>query len=216
MGVETKLGIGGNRASQEDAAFAVSNSSPDSLAQRVLDITVAGTLLVLLAPLFAVIATAVRLTSPGPVLYRQIRVGKGGRLFQLVKFRSMVHDSEKIGPWFTALGDPRITKLGKFLRSTSLDELPQLINVLRGEMSLVGPRPDVPAQLTDYTQEERRIILSVRPGITGLAQVVGRSNLSMHERTNYSVHYALHRSLLLDLKILLRTLWVVAGSRGTT
>ena len=193
----------------------MNNSSGDSLAKRILDVTAAGMLLVLLAPLLAVIALAVRLTSPGPVFYRQSRVGKGERSFQMLKFRSMVRNADAIGSWFTDPDDPRITLLGKILRSTSLDELPQLINVFRGEMSLVGPRPDVPAQLANYSQEERRIILSVRPGITGLAQVMGRSRLSAQGRTNYNVYYALYRNLLLDLKILLRTIWVVGSRRGT-
>jgi lipopolysaccharide/colanic/teichoic acid biosynthesis glycosyltransferase len=187
----------------------------DSVGKSIFDVTAATLLLLLAAPLFAIIAAAVKLTSRGTVLYRQTRVGNGGRLFPMLKFRSMVANAAQTGPWYTEENDPRVTWVGRVLRSASLDELPQLINVIRGEMSLVGPRPPVPLQLGDYTEEDRRILFSVKPGITGLAQVMGRSSLPVEARTSYSIHYALHRTMLMDLGILARTAWAVVTRQGT-
>ena len=201
--------------SQPLAIDGVTTLLRDSVGKSIFDVATATLLLLLVAPLFAVIAAAVKLTSPGTVFYRQTRVGRGKRQFPMLKFRSMVANADRIGPWYTEENDLRVTWVGRVLRSASLDELPQLINVIRGEMSLVGPRPPVPTQLADYTEEDRRILFSVKPGITGLAQVMGRSSLPVEARTNYSIHYALHRTMLMDLGILARTAWAVVTRQGT-
>jgi lipopolysaccharide/colanic/teichoic acid biosynthesis glycosyltransferase len=173
--------------------------------KRLLDILGAIVALLLLWPLLLAVAVTVRLGSPGPVLFRQVRVGKGGRLFTIFKFRSMVLDAEKRGGFSTADNDPRITPVGAFIRRTSLDELPQIFNVLRGEMSWVGPRPDVPAQRNDYTEEEWKLRHRVRPGITGLAQASLRSLATPEQRKALDLEYAAHASLAMDFKILIMT-----------
>lgn len=141
------------------------------MAKRLFDVVVALISLALLAPLMLLIAVAVRLDSPGPALFRQVRVGRHGREFRLLKFRSMVSDPAARGPLVTAAGDLRITRVGAVLRSSKLDELPQLLNVLRGEMSLVGPRPEVPRYVAAYPRGTRELVLSVRPGITDEASI---------------------------------------------
>jgi lipopolysaccharide/colanic/teichoic acid biosynthesis glycosyltransferase len=193
--------------------------------KRTFDLLAAATGLLLFAPLMACIAAAVKLSSPGPVFYRGVRTGRHGRSFRILKFRSMVADGEQRGGTTTGRNDPRVTPLGRLLRRTKLDELPQLINVLVGEMSLVGPRPEV-AEYTDaYTADERRI-LSVRPGITDLAslrfneleQVVGSSNPDETFRRDVlpvkialRLKYVDERSLAGDLVILAKTAVVVAA-----
>jgi lipopolysaccharide/colanic/teichoic acid biosynthesis glycosyltransferase len=173
--------------------------------KRLFDIVVCGLLLVVIVPVLALIALAIRLDSAGPILFRQERVGRGGQPFQMLKFRSMVKDAPSLGPYFTKKGDPRITRAGAFLRRTSLDELPQLINVLTGDMSLVGPRPDVPAQRQLYTAQEWEKRHRVRPGITGLAQATVRSSAGEGQRKSLDLEYVDRESFLLDLWILLLT-----------
>ncbi|MEM9270335.1 MAG: sugar transferase [Pseudomonadota bacterium] len=174
--------------------------------KRAFDILIC--LLLALPVAFAVwlCSIAIRLDGPGPVLFRQTRVGLGGAPFEILKLRTMVVDAEAKGGFATQAGDARITRVGRVLRKTSLDELPQLWNVLVGDMSLVGPRPDVPAQRDLYTDAEFALRHSVRPGITGLAQASGRSSLTMEERRNLDLDYARNASLALDLQILWRTL----------
>jgi exopolysaccharide biosynthesis polyprenyl glycosylphosphotransferase len=180
--------------------------------------------LILLSPLLLAIAIAVKCDSSGPVLFRQTRVGKGGRDFRIVKFRTMHidaesrldairHLNENDGVLFKVRDDPRITRVGKWLRRLSLDELPQLINVLRGDMSLVGPRPPLPAEVAAYPADMRRR-LAVRPGITGLWQVSGRSDLSWSEAVRLDLRYVENWSFSLDCVILLRTLSAVCRSSG--
>ncbi|MEB3275541.1 MAG: sugar transferase [Cyanobacteriota bacterium] len=176
------------------------------LLKRGADLVVAALALLLLAPLLLLVALAVRLDSPGPVLFRQQRVGLGGRTFEMLKFRSMVEDAPRLGGYSTASGDPRITRSGRWLRQLSLDELPQLINVLRGDMSLVGPRPDVPAQRSSYSAHEWQQRHRVRPGITGLAQATVRSDARPGQRKALDLQYVREQSLGLDLWILLLTL----------
>lgn len=147
--------------------------SADELARRLLDVVAAAAGLALLSPLFLAIAAAIKLDSPGPVFYRARRVGRYGQEFRLYKFRSMVADADRRGPGITAAGDRRVTRVGRFLRRTKLDELPQLINVLKGEMSLVGPRPEDPRYVALYTPEQRRV-LEARPGITSAASLAFR------------------------------------------
>jgi len=172
---------------------------------RALDVAGASLGLVLASPFLAVAAIAIKLDGGGPVLYRQHRVGKDGREFELVKLRTMVVGAEREGAgWAVDHGDPRITRVGSVLRRLSLDELPQLWNVVRGEMSLVGPRPTLAYQVEQYTPHQRRR-LDVRPGITGWAQVQGRASLPWEERIELDVWYVEHRSPSLDLKILART-----------
>jgi lipopolysaccharide/colanic/teichoic acid biosynthesis glycosyltransferase len=172
---------------------------------RALDLAGASLGLVLASPFLAAAAIAIKLDGGGPVFYRQQRVGKDGCEFELVKLRTMVVGAERQGAgWAVNHGDPRITRVGTMLRRLSLDELPQLWNVVRGEMSLIGPRPTLAYQVEQYTAQQRRR-LDVRPGITGWAQVQGRASLPWEERIELDVWYVDHRSPWLDLKILART-----------
>ncbi len=187
----------------------------EAIIKRILDATAAAVLLVVLSPLLAVIALAVRLDSPGAAFFRQERLGRGGRVFRMLKFRTMRKGSEHEGSGVYSDGrDGRVTRVGRFLRRTSLDELPQLWNILRGEMSFVGPRPPLcyhPWPLGQYTEEERRMFL-VRPGLTGWAQVNGRRTLPWPERIRLNVRYVEQVSLALDLRILARTVRRVASA----
>jgi lipopolysaccharide/colanic/teichoic acid biosynthesis glycosyltransferase len=172
---------------------------------RAVDVTLAGAALAVTSPLLAVAALAIKLDDGGPVLYRQTRVGKDGSDFELLKLRTMVVGAETRGAGLAVdEGDPRITRVGRVLRRLSLDELPQLWNVVRGEMSMIGPRPTLRYQVERYDERQRRR-LDVRPGITGWAQVHGRAALPWAERIELDVWYVEHRSPALDLKILLRT-----------
>jgi lipopolysaccharide/colanic/teichoic acid biosynthesis glycosyltransferase len=185
---------------------------------RALDVAIAGTGLVATAPLLVAAVIAIRLEDGGPALYRQRRVGKGGVDFELLKLRTMVVGAEGQGAGFAVdRGDSRITRVGRILRATSIDELPQLWNVLRGDMSIVGPRPTLRYQVDRYTERQRRR-LDVKPGVTGWAQVQGRAALPWGERIELDVWYVEHRSPLLDLKILLRTPLALFGGtyKGAT
>ena len=184
------------------------------MTRRALDIVVAGAALVLTAPLLALAMLAIRLESPGSAIYRQRRMGKDARPFDLFKLRTMVDGAEHLGAGLAVnAGDTRITRVGAFLRRTSLDELPNLFNVLRGDMSLIGPRPTLPVQVAQYTARERGR-LSVKPGITGWAQVNGRASLPWSERIELDLYYVEHRSLALDLRILSRTPAMVLSGGG--
>ena len=179
--------------------------SVDEVAKRALDLTGAAVGLTLSAPVLAAAAVAVRLEDDGPVFFRQERVGQDGRPFEVLKLRTMIVDAHTQGAGYAVdKGDSRITRIGHLLRKTSIDELPQLWNVLRGEMSLVGPRPTLAYQVERYTDRQRRR-LEVKPGLTGWAQINGRASLSWPERIELDVWYVEHRSLWLDLRILLRT-----------
>ena len=176
-----------------------------SLLNRALDVAIAGTGLALASPVLALAAVAVKLEDRGPVLFRQVRVGKDGEDFELLKLRTMVVGAERQGAGYAVdRGDPRITRVGRFLRRTSIDELPQLWNVVRGDMSLIGPRPTLRYQVERYSERQRRR-LEVLPGITGWAQIHGRAALSWEERIELDLWYVDHRSPLTDLLILLRT-----------
>lgn len=181
---------------------------------RALDILIATVALVLLAPVLLLAAVAIKLTSPGPVIYRQRRVGRGGREFEMLKLRTMVQGSDPVGVGTVVTReDPRVTPAGRFLRRTSLDEVPNLVNVLRGEMAIVGPRPTIPAQVADYTPRQHRRH-DVLPGITGWAQVRGRAGIPWEERIELDLWYVEHRSLALDLRILARTAVLVLTGHG--
>ena len=182
--------------------------------RRLLDILIAAIGLAVTSPVLLVAAVATRLESPGSVIYRHARVGRGGAAFELYKLRTMVQGAETMGAGlYIEERDPRITRTGRVLRRFSLDELPNLVNVLRGEMSIVGPRPTVQEQVDRYTPHQRRR-LEVKPGITGWAQVNGRLSLSWPERIELDVWYVENRSLALDLRILARTAKLLATGRG--
>ena len=179
--------------------------------KRLMDLLLSLLALAALTPVLLLTALAVAATSGRPVLFRQTRLGRGGRAFSMFKFRSMVNNAAATGPYFTSGDDPRITRVGRFIRRTSLDELPQLINVIQGDMSLVGPRPDLPVQRALYTEADWAQRCSVRPGITGLAQVVNRSQGSEAERLALDLRYTREATLWLDLQILWRTLGRLSG-----
>jgi lipopolysaccharide/colanic/teichoic acid biosynthesis glycosyltransferase len=185
---------------------------------RTADVALAGVGLVLASPLLAAAALAVKLEDRGPVLYRQTRVGKDGRDFEVLKLRSMVVGAERRGLGYAVdRGDARITRVGRILRRTSIDELPQLWNVVRGDMSVIGPRPTLRYQVDRYDERQRKR-LDVRPGLTGWAQIHGRASLAWAERIELDVWYVEHHSPLLDLKILLRTPLALLGGtyRGSS
>ena len=181
---------------------------------RALDVALSAALLLITSPLLALAAIVIRLESRGPVFYRQLRVGRAGEPFQLWKLRTMVPGAESMGAGIYVLeGDPRITRTGRLLRRFSLDELPNLVNVLKGDMAIVGPRPTVQEQVDRYTDRQRRR-LEVKPGITGWAQVNGRTSLSWPERIELDVWYVEHRSIRLDIRILMKTARMLATGHG--
>lgn len=192
--------------------------------KRILDVVIGATIFLLCAPLFAVVSAWIRLVSPGPIFFWQHRVGKGGKLFRLFKFRTMVdgahllhdqvtHLNQCDGPVLKIANDPRLHRIGAFLRRTSLDELPQLWNVLRGDMSLVGPRPALPAEVAHYAPHYHQR-LTVTPGMTGLWQVSGRTNVPFKRWMAMDIWYVQHWSLAIDAWILLRTLPAVLRRDG--
>ncbi len=195
------------------------------LIKRVFDIGAAGSAIFLLSPFFLTIAILIKLSSPGPVIFCQTRVGQYGRHFNFYKFRSMRPDAPELrklleaenesgdGVIFKMKNDPRITKIGKFLRRTSLDETPQLFNVLLGDMSLVGPRPPLPAEVQLYTLEDRKR-LNIRPGITCIWQVSGRSDIPFNEQVMLDKEYIASKNMWVDLLILLKTIPAVLSGRG--
>lgn len=181
---------------------------------RAFDLAIALVALLVLSPFLLLAAVAIKLGSRGPVLYRQRRVGKDGREFEMLKLRTMVEGSDPVGVGTVVTReDPRVTRAGRFLRRTSLDEVPNLLNVLRGEMAIVGPRPTIPAQVKDYTPRQSRRH-EVLPGITGWAQVQGRAGIPWEERIELDVWYVDHRSAALDLRILARTVRLLVSGQG--
>jgi exopolysaccharide biosynthesis polyprenyl glycosylphosphotransferase len=192
--------------------------------KRFLDITAAVLMLILFLPIIPVVAILIKLDSPGPVLFKQKRIGKDGKEFDFFKFRSMVSDAEEVigtlrplstnnGPIFKLKNDPRITPVGRFLRRSSLDELPQLLNVLKGDMSIVGPRPNLPSEVSHYLSWQRRR-LDVTPGITCFWQIAGRSHIGFQEWMRLDLEYIRKRSLLTDLKIMIKTIPAVIARKG--
>lgn len=192
--------------------------------KRILDVTVASIALLGTAPIMALTALLIKLDSPGPVLFRQVRVGKDGEQFYCLKFRSMFIDAERRkaeliarneadGPVFKMKNDPRITRVGRVIRKLSIDELPQLFNVLKGEMSLVGPRPAIPTEVARYTFEQLGRLHAI-PGITGLQQVSGRSNLDFKRWVELDLEYIAEQSIWKDIEILIKTIPAVIFSRG--
>lgn len=181
---------------------------------RSFDIAIALLALVVFSPVLLIAAIAIRLGSHGPVIYRQRRVGLGGEEFEMLKLRTMAAGSDPVGVGTVVTrDDPRVTAAGRVLRRTSLDEIPNLINVLRGEMAIVGPRPTIPAQVIDYTPRQHRRH-EVCPGITGWAQVQGRAGIPWEQRIELDVEYVDRRSAALDARILLKTLWLLITGHG--
>lgn len=201
------------------------------MAKRIFDLAFSLLGLGVLLPLILLVAVWIKLTSRGPAFYRGVRVGRGGKRFRVLKFRTMEVDAEQLGGPSTSDDDPRITKVGRLLRKYKLDELPQLFNVLKGEMSLVGPRPEVPLEVDRYTPPQREL-LSVSPGITDWASIrfrnegeILRGSPNAHETYREKIQpvkillgleYARHHSLWIDLRIILATLWTIAGGRPET
>jgi lipopolysaccharide/colanic/teichoic acid biosynthesis glycosyltransferase len=171
-------------------------------------------LLIPIIPVMAAVAICILLTDGRPVFFCQMRVGLGGNHFKLWKFRSMIVDADKIGSYSTDANDTRITGIGKFIRRTSIDELPQLFNVIIGDMSLVGPRPDVPQQRSNYSQEQWELRVSAKPGITGLAQATLRSDATADERLALDLNYVRSNGLLIDTCILLQTAMQILRKGG--
>lgn len=186
----------------------------EPMLKRTFDVIVSLSTIVVTSPLWVVISLCIFVSDRGPVLYRQQRVGLAGKPFGIYKFRTMVPNADKIGGYSTTYGDPRITRVGGVLRRYSLDELPQLLNVLMGHMSLVGPRPDVPMQKSLYTEAEYAKRTSVRPGITGLAQATARSQATPEERKRLDLEYVDRASFLFDLQVILMTVRQVVAVGG--
>jgi len=182
--------------------------------KRLIDLVLSSLLFVILLPIFFVIALLVRIDSKGPAIYKQLRVGKGQSLFNIYKFRTMVAGADQIGPLSTQRGDRRITRVGRVLRKTSLDELPQLLNVIKGDMSIVGPRPDVPSNVKNYDPARMRKF-EVQPGITGYAQVYGRSDLSTEEKMKLELEYVNGVSFHLDFAIIVKTFRKLLGDKSS-
>ncbi|UZJ80993.1 sugar transferase [Fictibacillus sp. KU28468] len=209
--------------SKSDHAFHYQKQQWYDASKRIMDIAGALVGLILLSWLFIMIAILIKKEdAKGPVFFKQIRVGKNGKKFYMYKFRSMVTDAESrlnellkhneiSGAMFKMKDDPRITRIGKFIRKTSIDELPQLINVLKGDMSLVGPRPPLPREVQEYTNHDRQRLL-VTPGCTGLWQVSGRNHVGFHEMVELDLEYISNRSLLFDIRIIFKTITVLFGS----
>jgi lipopolysaccharide/colanic/teichoic acid biosynthesis glycosyltransferase len=193
--------------------------------KRILDILGSLFGLVLFFPVFIILAVLIKLESPkDPVFFKQLRVGKNEKLFHVYKFRSMVSDAEKLldhllaqnevsGAMFKMKNDPRVTRIGRFIRKTSIDEVPQLWNVLIGNMSLVGPRPPLPREVSEYTAYDMQRLLVI-PGCTGLWQISGRSNVGFHEMVELDLIYIQKRSIFIDLQIIYKTVWVLFGSKN--
>lgn len=193
--------------------------------KRLMDIVVALCGLIFLLPIFFIVALLIKLEDPkGPIFFQQVRVGKHEKKFDMYKFRSMITDAEEklkellehneiSGAMFKMKDDPRVTKIGKFIRKTSIDELPQLLNVLKGDMSLVGPRPPLPREVKQYTAYDKQRLL-VTPGCTGLWQVTARNSVGFNEMVELDVKYIRNRSILYDIKIILKTVKVLLGSNN--
>ncbi len=181
---------------------------------RIFDIVLSLFVLVVFIPIWLVISLIIKLDSSGPVIFRQIRVGLNGKLFQMYKFRTMVKNAQKIGPLLTEKNDCRVTFIGRFLRKTSLDEIPNFINVLKGEMSVIGPRPEVPDIACHYNKWQKKV-LSVKPGITGFSQVLGRQELEIDYKSRLDRYYIKKSGLCMDMWIMFKTVFVVVKGSGT-
>jgi len=210
---------------KEKNVISVNNNMSYEIIKRMIDIIGASIGIVFLSLIFLIVSIAIKIEDPkGPIFFSQLRVGKNGEKFKMYKFRSMVTDAEEkleqllqynetTGAMFKMKYDPRVTKIGRFVRKTSIDELPQLLNVLKGDMSLVGPRPPLPREVDLYTKYDKQRLL-VTPGCTGLWQISGRSNIGFKQMVELDLFYIEHKSLLLDMKIILKTCFLFLGSKG--
>lgn len=192
--------------------------------KRIIDIVASSIGIILLSPIFIVVSIAIKLESKGPIFFGQDRVGQYGKVFKMYKFRSMIKNAEELldklkdknemsGPMFKMKDDPRITKIGRFIRKTSIDELPQLFNVLKGEMSLVGPRPNLPKEVAQYTEFQKQKLLA-KPGLTCYWQVMGRNSIDFEDWMKLDVKYIEERSTLIDLKLIFKTFFVLFGDEN--
>lgn len=180
--------------------------------KRIIDLMISLLSIIILSPLFLIVSIIIKIDSKGPILFKQDRIGKDGKVFKIYKFRSMVVGAENTGSKnYSFKGDPRVTKVGKFIRATSIDELPQLVNIIKGEMSIIGPRPVLtyfPCTYDEYTKEQLKRF-EARPGVTGLAQINGRKGIPWDKRISYDIEYIENISFLLDLKIFFKTVYNV-------
>ncbi|WP_139691837.1 sugar transferase [Sporolactobacillus terrae] len=209
----------------QDLKEKVENQHMYRITKRLIDIIGAILGIIFLSPVFLIVSALIKIEdSKGPVIFKQVRVGKNGRTFKIYKFRSMVTNAEQLlgqlldqnettGAMFKMKNDPRVTRIGHFIRKTSLDELPQLFNVLKGEMSLVGPRPPLPREVEKYTGCDKQRLL-VTPGCTGLWQVSGRSNVGFDKMVELDIQYIENRSAIFDIKIIIKTLLLLLGSKN--
>jgi exopolysaccharide biosynthesis polyprenyl glycosylphosphotransferase len=222
--IQTLSGLEGGLGLSETAEYEIGGTLTYHVVKRVFDVVIGVVILILLLPIIPVLAIMIKLESPGGVFFRQERVGKGGRVFKFYKFRSMCKEAEEQkdhiealneqeGPVFKVRSDPRVTIVGKFLRRSSLDEIPQIFNVLKGDMSIVGPRPHMPKEVAQYQSWHRRR-LEVIPGITCLWQISGRSHISFNEWMRLDIEYLKNRSFKYDLVIFLKTIPAVIARKG--
>lgn len=184
-----------------------------SFIKRLTDLLISSISLIITSPLFLIVAIAIKIDSKGPVFFLHERTGLKGKPFKMIKFRGMIDNALKYGPGITQVNDPRITRVGKFLRRTSIDELPQLINVLKGEMSIIGPRPEIISITSTYSKDHQKVF-EFLPGITGISQVNGRQTLAPEQRSEMELEYYSRESFWGDLMIVLKTFWVVISNKG--
>ncbi len=184
-----------------------------SFIKRFTDIIFSLFSLIVSFPIFLISALAIKIDSAGPVFFLHERTGLHGKSFKMIKFRGMINNALNYGPGITQINDPRITKVGKFLRRSSIDELPQLINVLKGEMSIIGPRPEIISITSNYNDHQRSVFQFL-PGITGISQINGRQSLTPEERTAMEIEYYMNETFLSDLQIFLKTFWVILSNKG--
>ncbi|NWF49555.1 MAG: sugar transferase [Ignavibacteriaceae bacterium] len=184
-----------------------------SLLKRLTDIFFSVLTLIISAPLLLIAIIAIKLDSKGPVFFKQDRTGLHGKLFRMIKLRGMVENASEIGPELTQVNDPRITRVGKILRRTSIDEIPQVINVIKGEMSIVGPRPEIPTITAKYSEEQKKVF-NFKPGITGISQINGRQTLTPDKRVKMEIEYYSNATFLSDMAIALKTFKVIISNEG--
>jgi lipopolysaccharide/colanic/teichoic acid biosynthesis glycosyltransferase len=184
-----------------------------SLLKRLTDIFFSVLTLIISAPLLLIAIIAIKLDSKGPVFFKQNRAGLHGKLFRMIKLRGMVENASEIGPELTQVNDPRITRVGKILRRTSIDEIPQVLNVIKGEMSIVGPRPEIPTITAKYSEEQKKVF-NFKPGITGISQINGRQTLTPDKRVKMEIEYYSNATFLSDMAIALKTFKVIISNEG--
>lgn len=184
-----------------------------SFIKRFTDILISLFTLIISSPIFLITAIAIKVDSKGPVFFLHERTGLSGKPFKMIKFRGMIDNALKFGPGITQINDPRITRVGRILRRTSIDELPQLINVIRGEMSIVGPRPEIITITNDYNEHQKKVFQFL-PGITGISQINGRQTLTPEQRTDMEIDYYSSESFVSDFIIFIKTFWVILSNKG--